>query len=139
MIRLSRPWVPALLALGVFGCNGNDALREQQTVAHLCWTEERLRRSANPDKAAALADLVAAPCPKPAACAVRDKCAGAYTLHVDALKLIQAAKMQMGDGKGEQAAALLGAAEANLKRAGVEIGQCTELAAQLRRDYAVER
>lgn len=135
MIR-ALPWV---VALSLFGCDPNDGLRERQTVAHLCWTEERLRRAANPDKAAALAELAAAPCPNPAACAMRDECATAYTIHVDALRLTQAAKLQMGDGKGEQAAGLLGAAEAGLQQAGAKVAQCTDLAAKLRRDYSVNR
>jgi hypothetical protein len=132
----SLPWV---FALGVFGCDPHDGLHEQQTVAHLCWTEERLRRAANPDKAALLAELATAPCPDRAACTVRDKCAAAYTLHVDALKLTQAAKQRMQAGEGQQAAGLLSAAEANLKQAGVQVAQCTELTAKLRHDYAVDR
>jgi hypothetical protein len=132
----SLPWV---FALGVFGCDLNDGLRERQTVAHLCWTEERLRGAANPDKAAALAELAAAACPNRSACAMRDTCAAAYTLHVDALKLTQAAKQRMQDGEGVQAASLLGAAEANLKQASLKVGQCTELTAKLRHDYAVDR
>jgi hypothetical protein len=132
----SLAWV---VALSVLGCDPNSGLREQQTVAHLCWTEDRLRGAANTDKATALAELAAAPCPNAAACAMRDKCAAAYALHVDALRLIQVAKRQMDDGKGEQAAGLLGAAEANLRDAGVKVGQCTDLAAQLRRDYSVQQ
>jgi hypothetical protein len=128
-----------LCALGfaALSCHSDQRLREQQASAHICWVEERLRNAANPDKAAFLADLARSPCPSPAACALRDRCTAAYTLHVDGLKLTRVAKQQMQDGRGDEAARLLGAAETKLRQAGAEVTQCTELAAALRRNNFV--
>jgi hypothetical protein len=128
-----------LFALLALACDANQALFEQQAIEHLCWTEQRLRTVANPEKAAFLADMARSPCPKPDACRLRDKCTSAYTLHVDALNLTQAAKQQIADGQPASAAGLLGAAESNLKQAGVAVEECTTLAAEIRRRYGVNR
>lgn len=127
------------LGLLLLGCDANRELREHETVAHLCWAEERLRSAANAEKELLLADLAQTPCPVAEACAARDKCSSGYTLHVDALKLTAVAKQNMADGQAEQAAKLLGAAEEKLKASRMRIDECTASMAALRRAYSVDR
>jgi hypothetical protein len=129
----------ALLGWGVLGCDLNKGLRDQQANAHICWLEDRLRNAANPEKATFLAELASAPCPSRDACDTREQCIGAYTLHVDGLKLTQAAKLQMQDGRGDEAARLLGSAEAKLGQARDKVSRCTELAAALRKSNGGQR
>jgi len=127
----------ALAGLGASGCDLERKQREQRQIEHLCWLEGRLRGAANPDKAAFLGDLSRAPCPAPDACELRDGCVAAYTLHVDALNLTGAARQQLADGQGDQAARLLGAAETKLKAAGPAVERCTQLAADVRRAHKI--
>lgn len=68
---------------------------------------------------------------------MRDRCAAAYALHVDALALTQAAKQQLADDQGEAAAKLLGAAQQKLEQARAPIADCTDRAAALRRRYGL--
>lgn len=131
---LALAWV----ALGANGCELDRQVRERQAIEHLAWLEGRLRDAPNSGKAAFLADLSRAPCPAPDACQMRDRCVSAYTLHVDALMLTAAARQQLQDDQGERAGRLLGAAESKLKAAATGVGQCTQLAAALRRAHKID-
>lgn len=133
--------VARICALGLllFGCDAGREQRLKQSVAQLCWAEDRLRAAPNAQKAELLAALSRTPCPEPAACAARDVCTAGYTLHVDALALTQVAKQSLADGQGERAAKLLGAAEEKLKLAAARIDTCTSRVAALRRSYTIER
>ncbi|MDF3067960.1 MAG: hypothetical protein K0R38_3561 [Polyangiaceae bacterium] len=136
----SRAWLAATLLLSNVSCDArsNESLRAQQSVAHLCWIENRIRNAANAEKTSFLADFARSPCPAPDACTMRDACVSAYTLHVDALGLTAAAKQLIADQRDADAAGILGAAETKLKEAGPKIAQCTSLSADLRRAYSVE-
>jgi hypothetical protein len=130
----------ALWALGLaaLGCRTRPAPADAEAVAHICWTEQRLRTAANPEKAPYLTDMQRAGCTAGSdACIVRDHCAAAYGLHVDALALTQAAKQQLADGHAETAAKLLGSAEEKLEQARAPIAECTDRAAALRRQYGL--
>ncbi len=123
----------------VLGCDAEREQRLARDVARLCRAEEQLREAPNAAKAPLLAELRRAPCPEPPACAARDTCSAAYGLHVDALALTQVAKQNIVDGKNEQAAKLLAAAEAKLRDAQSRIETCTALIADLRRAHGVNR
>jgi len=126
------------LALAALGCRARPSPADAEAVAHICWTEQRLRTVANPEKAPYLTSMRAAGCTTGSeACVVRDRCAAAYALHVDALALTQAAKQQLADDQGEAAAKLLGAAQQKLEQARAPIADCTDRAAALRRRYGL--
>jgi hypothetical protein len=127
--------------LACVGCNprAKDEAGEKQAVARLCWAENRIRTAPNADKFGFLADLTRSPCPTPSACNMRDRCAEGYGTHVEALRLTAAAKQLLTDGRDGDAAGILGAAEAKLKEAGPRITECTSLAADLRRQYSLDR
>jgi hypothetical protein len=139
---VSRPGrLSAALLLCGFGCDpraGEEGLRQKQSVAHLCWVENRIRSASNPEKSSFLADLSRSPCPTPDACRMRETCVAGYTVHVDALSLTSAAKQLMAEGRDGEAARLLGAAEGKLKEAGPNVEQCTSLSADLRRAYSLD-
>jgi hypothetical protein len=96
---------------------------------------EVLRGAPNPAKAEALRELAKAPCASPEACAARDVCVAAYTTHVEALALTQAAKLQASQGQGAEAAKVLGAAEQKLSQASQQVVDCTEREGALRHLY----
>jgi hypothetical protein len=129
----------ALLALwlAALGCGDGQELKLKQSAANVARAEERLRNASNPEKAAALAELAELSCFGEGPCEARDRCAAAYGVHVEALNLTQAAKLQLADDKPLDAARLLGAAEAKLKEASGKVADCTERAAALRRRHAL--
>jgi hypothetical protein len=133
---VSRALIGAL-GLIALACDAEREERLAREVARLCRAEEQLRQAPNGAKAQLLAELSRAPCPEPAACAARDSCTSAYTLHVDALALTQVAKQNIADGQNEQAAKLLGTAETKLEQARSGIERCTAQFAALRRAHRV--
>lgn len=139
---MSRPGLlSAALLVSCIGCDlraGEEGIRQKQSVAHLCWVENRIRSAPNPEKSGFVADLARSPCPTPDACRMRQTCVAGYTLHVDALALTAAAKQLMTEGRDGEAGRLLGAAEGKLKEAGPKVEQCTSLSAELRRAYSID-
>jgi len=96
---------------------------------------EVLRGAPNPGKADALRELAKMPCKSPETCAARDACVIAYTMHVEALTLTQAAKLQASEGRGAEAAKVLGAAEQKLSEARGKVTDCTDREGALRHLY----
>jgi CRP-like cAMP-binding protein len=94
-----------------------------------------LRGAPNPAKAEALRELVKLPCVGPEVCGARDACVAAYTTHVEALALTQAAKLQASQGQGAEAAKVLGAAEHKLSAASEKVIDCTDREGALRHLY----
>jgi hypothetical protein len=89
----------------------------------------------NAAKVTALRELAKVSCGAPDICETRDVCEGAYTLHVEALALTQAAKQQLGDSNAAGAAKLLGASEQKLNEASRKVSDCTNHEGALRLRY----
>lgn len=125
--------LPVLLAL--LGCGSSPDPAEVKSAAQTARAVEVLRLAPNAAKAAALTSLAALGCTGAEVCATRDACTAAYRVHVEGLSLTEAAKQQLGDGKGDAAAGLLGAAEQKLAQAQALVVSCTDREAALRRRF----
>lgn len=135
---MRRPlWAAAALPvlLGLPGCGSSPDPAELKSAAQTARAVEVLRLAPNPGKAAALTSLAALGCTGAEVCATRDACSAAYRVHVEGLNLTEAAKLQMGDGKGDAAAGLLAAAEQKVGQAQTLVASCTEREAALRRRF----
>lgn len=120
--------------LSLAACRSEEA-EAQKSAAQVARAVEVLREADNAKKVPALRALHALACRGEAVCETRDACHAGYLLHVDGFTLTQAAKQLMIDGKGAEAAKLLGAAEEKLLDAGGKVAICTDREAALRRRY----
>jgi hypothetical protein len=134
LIRLGRLVLFATLG-PLLACASKKEADARQSAARIARATEVLRGAPNRAKAEALRDLAKVPCESPEACRTRDACVGAYTTHVDALALTQAAKLQASEGDAAQAAKVLGAAEQKLREASAKVTDCTDRESALRRLY----
>lgn len=128
--RAPWPWAALLCA-----CSSGQAIEEQQSAARVARAVQVLRDAPNAAKAPALASLSQLACAGADVCETRDVCSSAYQLHVDALTLTEAARLQLQNGQQLEAAKVLGAAEEKLAAAGRRVAECTEREAALRRRY----
>lgn len=96
---------------------------------------ELLRAAPNPTKQVPLGDLKLLACRGVEVCQVRDVCVGAYTAHIEAVGLTEAAKDQLAQGQDVLAAALLRSADEKLTQAQPRVIDCTNREAALRRRY----
>ena len=133
-MNLASSQAAALLVLSC-ACSSAREAAEQQSAAQVARAVELLRQAPNAAKSAPLADLTRLACQGTEVCATRDACRSAYALHVEALTLTQAAKQQLADGKPDEAAKVLGAAEQKLADADTKVKACTDLEGALRRRY----
>ena len=131
--RIARGALIGGLSLAALGCD-SSANQERQSAADVARAEEQLRSADNSRKASLLGALDAA-CAGKEPCEVQRLCRAAYERHVTAVSLTAAAKQQLTDGRAEEAAKLLGAAEEKLKQAQGEVATCTVRAGDLRRRY----
>jgi hypothetical protein len=131
--RVAPTTLVVVMASAAFGCD-RDTDRERQSAADVVRAERSVREADNAQKARALGALEA-PCVGQKPCEVQRICRAAYQLHVEALSLTAAAKQQLGDGRAEEAAKLLGSAQEKLQRAQGDVATCTERAGALRRLY----
>ena len=134
MIRLGRLVLFATLGT-LLACGSKREADARQSAARVARAVEVLRGAPNRAKAEALRELAKVPCESPEACRARDTCVVAYTSHVDALALTQAAKLQASEGSGAEAAKVLGSAEKKLDEARTKVIDCTDREAALRRLY----
>ena len=135
MIRVARLVACATLGSLLFGCPSKKEADARQSAARVARAIEVLRGAPNPAKAEALRELAKVGCESPEACLARDACVAAYTTHVEALALTQAAKLQASEGQAAQAAKVLGAAEQKLSEASTKVTDCTDREAALRHLY----
>jgi hypothetical protein len=133
--RLARLVACATLGGQLLGCASQKDAAARKSAARVARAIEVLRGAPNPAKADVLRELAKVPCESPEACRARDACVGAYTTHVEALALTQAAKLQAIEGSGTEAAKVLGAAERKLSEASTKVTDCTDREAALRRLY----
>lgn len=131
MSRAAFLALPALL----LACGPDRGAQAKQSAARVTRAVATLRNAPNGGKEAPLESLRQLACAAPDVCQTRDACQAAYTLHLDALKLTGAAKLNARDGKTEEAARLLGAAEGKLGEAGKAVAECIERESVLRRTY----
>jgi hypothetical protein len=124
----------ALLALALGACSGRN-VEEQKSAGLVARAIEQLRNAPNQDKPPALAELRKVACVGKPTCEVHAACVHAYTEHVAALELTQAAKANAREGKTPQAAKLLIDAQEKLSAAEPLVGDCTQREAALRRQY----
>jgi hypothetical protein len=122
------------LCCTALACSSQD-LESRTSAARVARAIEVLRAAPNPSKAGVLADLVKLRCLGVDVCETRDVCSDAYRVHVDAVALTQAAKLQISDGKAPEAAKLLVSAEEKLSEAGRRVARCAEREASLRHRY----
>lgn len=132
MICVARLVACATLACLLLACASEKEADVRRSAARVARAVEVLRGAPNPAKADALRALAKVPCESPAACATRDACVAAYTTHVEALALTQAAKLQASQGSGTEAAKVLGAAEQKLSEARTKVNDCTDREGALR-------
>ena len=135
MIRLARLVACATLGSLLLACASKKEADARQSAARVARALEVLRGAPNRAKAEALRALAKVPCESPEACAARDACVAAYTTHVEALALTQAAKLQASEGQAVAAAKVLGAAEQKLSEASGKIIDCTDREGALRHLY----
>jgi hypothetical protein len=134
---LSQAYKLALSSIIVLGvaCRSQREVDEQQSAARVARAIELLREAPNSAKAGPLADLAKLACSGADPCKTRDACVSAYSMHVEAVTLTQAAKAKLADGAALESAKLLNAAEQKLADADAKVGKCTELEGGLRRRY----
>jgi hypothetical protein len=133
--RFPRLVVCATLGSLLLACSSKKEAGARQSAARVSRATEVLRSAPNRAKAEALRELAKVPCESLEACAARDACVAAYTTHVEALALTQAAKLQASAGSGAEAAKVLGSAEQKLDEARTKVIECTVRDAALRRLY----
>jgi hypothetical protein len=134
LIRVAR--LVACATLGcLLACASQKEADARHSAARVARAIEVLRGAPNPAKAQTLRELAKVRCESPEACAARDVCVAAYTTHVEALALTQAAKLQASEGQAAQAAKVLGAAEQKLSEASTKVTDCTDREAALRHLY----
>lgn len=131
MSRAAFLALPALL----LACGPDPQAQAKQSAARVTRAVAALRNAPNDGKEAPLESLRQLACGAPDVCQTRDACQGAYTLHLEALKLTGAAKLNAQDGKPLEASRLLGAAQAKLSEAGKAVADCIERESVLRRTY----
>jgi hypothetical protein len=119
----------------LLACASKKETDVRQSAARVARAVEVLRGAPNRAKAEALRELAKVPCESAEVCAARDACVTAYTTHVEALALTQAAKLQASQGQAADAAKVLGAAEQKLDEARTKVIDCTDREAALRRLY----
>ena len=135
MIRLRRLAVGATLGSVLLACSSEKESNARQSAARVVRATEVLRGAPNRAKAEALRELAKVPCESPEACGARDACVAAYATHTEALMLTEAAKLQATEGRPEEGAKVLGAAEQKLSEARTQVIDCTDREAALRRLY----
>jgi hypothetical protein len=133
--RLGRLAACAALGCVLLACASKREADARQSAARIARATEVLRGAPNRAKSEALRELAKVPCESPEACRARDTCVIAYTTHVDALALTEAAKLQAAEGDAAQAAKVLGSAEQKLSEASAKVTDCTDRDAALRRLY----
>jgi hypothetical protein len=131
---VSRVTVLALSALLV-ACGPDREAQAKQGAARVARAVELLRNAPNDAKHAPLEALSQLSCSTPDICQTRDVCQAAYTLHLDAIKLTRAAKLDAQEGKTEQATRLLMSAQSQLNDASKAVADCIERESVLRRAY----
>jgi hypothetical protein len=124
----------AALCSIALACSSQD-VESRKSAARVARAIEVVRGAPSASKAGALADLLKVDCSGADICQTRDVCTAAYQLHVHAVALTQAAKLQMNDGKAVEAAKLLVSAEDELRTASGKVAGCAEREAALRRRY----
>jgi hypothetical protein len=133
-LTLARSHAAALLAL-CCACSSATEAAERKSAAQVARAIELLRQAPNAAKAAPLAQLAKLACQGSEVCATRDACRSAYAMHVEAVTLTSAAKQRLADGRPDEAAKILGAAEQKLADADVKVSACTDREGALRRRY----
>ena len=129
---LARLALIATIALASVAC-ASGSERERQSAADVARAEETIRNADNSAKRSALG-LLSAPCVAALPCEAQRLCREAYTLHVEAFELTQAAK-QAVETDPTRAASLLGPAQQKLAQARTQVATCTERVRTLRHDY----
>lgn len=136
---MSRP--SRVLALGalaspwwVLGCPSHDA-EIKASADQVARAIEAVRNAPNEDKRAPLKALEKTACVSPEVCAVRDACAKAYTLHVEAVELTQMAKSAMAEGKTPRASKLAISAQQQLSLAKAPVEDCVQRDGELRHRF----
>jgi hypothetical protein len=125
----------ALALSATASCGSSREAVEQQSAAQVARAIEVVREAPNAAKAAALEGLGKLVCNGAEVCAARDACVAAYREHVEAVTLTEAAKLQLVEGNGNEAAKLLGSAQQKLGAAKDKVAGCTDREAALRRRY----
>ena len=87
--RRERAWLGAVLVATLLGCKSDAERARLGQVARLADHIDRLRRADNPDKRALLQALAGIDCPDAEACALKDLCLRAYSVHQSALDQIE--------------------------------------------------
>jgi hypothetical protein len=121
------------LLFSALGCSGSCAEpAHRDEAATLSRAIDSLRDAPNAAKAAYLDELRKAPCSHGDTCGLRDRCADAYALHVEALARIDAARKE-----SDVAKQLLGVtkAELELKQALTKTAACTDAQGELIRAH----
>jgi hypothetical protein len=135
VIRLRR----GLAAFGalwcLLACSSAREAEARKSAARVARAIEVLRNSPNQAKAGPLAELGKLGCGAGEICAARDTCLVAYRLHVDAVALTEAAKLQVASRDDQMAGKLLISADQKLNEAGVRVADCVEREAALRHRY----
>jgi hypothetical protein len=135
LIRLARLVTCATVGCVLLACTSKKEADVRQSAARVARAMEVLRGAPNRAKAEALRELAKVPCESPEACTARDTCVAAYTTHVEALALTEAAKLQASEGRAAEAAKVLGAAEQKLSEASTKVSDCTDREGALRHLY----
>jgi hypothetical protein len=131
VIRLRRGLAAFGALCWMFGCGSAREAEAQKSAARVARAIEVLRNAPNPAKAGPLAELGKLGCGGAEICAARD----AYRLHVDAVALTAAAKLQVASRDDQKAGKLLISADQKLNEAGVRVADCVEREAALRHRY----
>lgn len=127
LVALALPWC-------VLGCPSHDA-EVAAAAGRVSRAIEAVRSAHNEDKRAPLKALEKTACFTPEVCAVRDACAKAYTLHVEAVELTQMAKSAMAEGKTPRASKLAISAQQQLGLAKAPVEDCIQREGELRHRF----
>lgn len=87
--RRERAWLAALLVATLLACKSDAERARLGQVARLADHIDRLRRADNRDKRALLQALGGIDCPDAEACALKDLCLRAYSVHQSGLDEIE--------------------------------------------------
>lgn len=124
------------LSLASTSCRSAEQRDVTREVATIAYAVNQLRQAPSDAKARPLEALHQLPCSSPPACELKQVCAQAYRLHVDALSLASQAAAAIREGQTAHGAdKLLSQAERDLEHAKEGAHQCVQLEGALARKY----
>ncbi|HKO89996.1 MAG TPA: hypothetical protein VJU61_02525 [Polyangiaceae bacterium] len=134
--RRERAWLGAVLVATLFACKSDAERVRLGQVARLADHIDRLRRADNPDKRALLQTLTGIDCPDTEACALKDLCLRAYSVHqraLDEIESLQSLARQQLNPAPPDLGVRLERAQAQLVQAKALSEQCAEEQVRLMR------